>query len=167
MPDVEDSSHLRLETQLKEFATLKIVKEEIKPSGDDPATTDSDVEGPKPKYKQHCKGMQMNDSFKTASDAEWKKLCMKYFDFINQKVTSHKSADLNAAIFAAEHDFECINYINQSKRTAVLREDKLVKQLQNKLNGGVDKSVFTETVAVDYDSKTFTYKDLFLKLTFE
>jgi len=30
MPEVEETSHARLELRLKEFANLKIVKEEIK-----------------------------------------------------------------------------------------------------------------------------------------
>ena len=73
--------------------------------------------------------MALNDAFKNANDSEWKKLCMKYYDFIEQQVSSNKFSNLNAAKFAAQHDWEMINFMKMNKKTVTQKEDKLLLQL--------------------------------------
>jgi len=124
MPDPVDLSQQRLQASLKEFATLKVSKEELSGNPDDPQT-DSEIEGPKTKYKYHCKEMKYKDSFKNASETEWKALCIKHYEFIAHQLTTNKNSKMSAADLAKQYDWDENNYLNCTRAKATERYDVL------------------------------------------
>ena len=121
MPNIGDQAEERNLLLLSQIAHVKIEKEELK----DAEASASGDEETKAHFKSHCKGIVIKDEFKKATDAEWKKLCIKNFDYIKQRLTSNKYLKCTAAKLASQHDFDAINYVTISKKTITDREDKL------------------------------------------
>jgi len=80
-------------------------KEEVKKNlaADDAA---SDTDELQPVFKQHVLSVTLKDSFKKASDEDWKKLCIENFDFVRIALESNKDKKMNAAKLAKYHDRE-------------------------------------------------------------
>ena len=69
---------------------------------DDAASVDSNNEK---KFKMHFRKI----SAKALTEADWKKLCVKNFDFVRQEIESLKDQKISAAKLAAMHDLSEYN----------------------------------------------------------
>lgn len=110
--------------------------------------------------------MKLKDEFTKADDKKWKEIVLKNFDFVSQKITSNKDPKATAASFARQHDWENVKYSAYSKAHVVKREDLLIHDLE-RISENPKQSLRKQSVLDSYDDKTFTYRQLFLKLVFE
>lgn len=108
------------------MAHVKIETEEIKDTVSE-ESANSQGES-KTKVKIHVKGMKLKEEFSKATNEKWREICMKNYDFISQKISSHKDSNNSAAYFARVHDWEAINIAHMTKSLVVERNDKLLQE---------------------------------------
>ena len=100
MPELAEQTHDRAKRFIDQIAEMNIVKEELDNDIDVDASSQSDLEEQKPKFKQHCKGIKINAEFSKASDDKWKQLCIKNFDYIQMNIGTNKNPNISAAQLA-------------------------------------------------------------------
>jgi hypothetical protein len=110
--------------------------------------------------------MVLRDSMKKASEEDWKHLCIKNFDFIEQVFESNKDKNLTAAKLAAESDFNEINWMRETDIDLKQRLDKLAIELRARHQQTESRDLTQITLSEDYPP-SFTYRLLFIKLVFE
>lgn len=108
----------------------------------------------------------MNATYSKASNEDWKKLCIKNFDFVSLQLTTNKYPNMTAAQLAAQNDYEEINYLEIQKKEIVEKEDNLNVEIQQR-QLSKKRELKTFTLSNDYDEKTFGFKQLYVKLVFE
>lgn len=107
MPELWDLAERRAVKMLEQVAHVKIETEDINDtvSVESGSSTGSGADSKK-KVKIHVKGIKLKDEFVKNSDAKWKEVCIKNFDYIDQRINSGKAGDKSAAYFARTHDYE-------------------------------------------------------------
>ena len=163
MPEVYDQAEQRAVKLLQQVAHVKIETEEIKDTVSEESTNS---QGNKSRVKIHVKGIKTKEEFAKGSNEKWREVCMLNYDFISQKINSHKDSNNSAAFFAKQHDWEALNIAHMSKTQVVERNDKLVQE-RKEMAGDIRATLNDATVIQQYDEKTFGFRQLFVKLAFE
>ena len=112
---------------------------------------------------KHCKSITLKPN---TVEEDWKKLCIKNFDFVQEAIESNKDPKITAAKLASQSDYEEVNMMRIDLHDLKKQEDKLGIEIRTRNEQIESEHIQSYSLSTDYDSN-YTYKQLCIKLTFE